>query len=111
MITEHRDAKRLYAKSNQFKTNFNSIPQSSEEKSLIFEIYRDNGEYLGICGALTYTETANSVEVVEWAISCRYFEIGLEEYIFVVHWANGKLQECTSSFYEERHKYKSARTN
>lgn len=81
--TEHRDAKRLYAKSNQFKTNFNSIPQSSEEKSLIFEIYRDNGEYLGICGALTYTETANSVEVVEWAISCRYFEIGLEEYILL----------------------------
>lgn len=81
--TEHKEAKRLYAKSNQFKTNFAIISQSAEERSLIFEIYRDNGEYLGICSALTYMVDADNFEVAEWAISCRYFEIGLEEFILL----------------------------
>lgn len=52
-------------------------------KSLIFDIYRDNGENLGICSAITYAENEQEVHVLNWAISCRYFEIGLEEFILM----------------------------
>lgn len=78
----HVEAVRLYAKSNQFK--FAGKKEFYEGcKSLVFEIYRDNGENLGICSALTYTENEQEVHVLNWAISCRYFEIGLEEYILM----------------------------
>lgn len=78
----HMEANRLYAKSNQFR--FAEKKGTSEDcKSLVFEIYRDNGENLGICSAVTYTEDEQEVHVLNWAISCRYFEIGLEEYILM----------------------------
>lgn len=85
MVSEdinHMEAVRLYAKSNQFK--FAAKKGSYEGcKSLVFEIYRDNGENLGICSAITYTENEQEVHVLNWAISCRYFEIGLEEFILI----------------------------
>lgn len=78
----HSEAMRFYAKSNQFrfaeKTKF-----CKGCKSLIFEIYRDNDENLGICSVVTYMENEQEVHVINWAISCRYFEIGLEEYILM----------------------------
>lgn len=78
----HLEAIRLYAKSNQFK--FAEHKETYKNcKSMIFEIYRDNGENLGICSAVTYTEDEQEVHVLNWAISCRYFEIGLEEYILM----------------------------
>lgn len=78
----HVEAMRLYAKSNQFK--FAENKESYEgSKSLVFELYRDSGENLGICSAVTYTENAQNIHVLNWAISCRYFEIGLEEYILM----------------------------
>ena len=45
---------------------------------------------MGICSALTFTEADDSIYVLNWAISCRYFEIGLEEYIlmFILTFAN-----------------------
>lgn len=78
----HVEAVRLYAKSNQFKF---AVKKKTYERcrSLIFEIYRDNGENLGICSAVTYTENEQEVHVLNWAISCRYFEIGLEEFILM----------------------------
>lgn len=85
MVSEdinHVEAVRLYAKSNQFK--FAEKKETSEGcKSLVFEMYRDNGENLGICSAVTYTENEQEVHVLNWAISCRYFEIGLEEFILM----------------------------
>ena len=76
------EAFRLYAKSNQFKfTDKKEFYNGC--KSLVFEIYRDNGENLGICSAVTYMEDGKNVHVLNWAISCRYFEIGLEEYILL----------------------------
>lgn len=79
---KHMEAKRLYIKSNQFK--FTDKKETYEGcKSLIFEIYRDNGENLGICSAITYAENEQEIYVLDWAISCRYFEIGLEEYILI----------------------------
>ena len=86
---KHVEAMRLYAKSNQFKFAEKNEPYEGC-KSLIFEIYRDSGENLGICSALTFTEADDSIYVLNWAISCRYFEIGLEEYIlmFILTFAN-----------------------
>lgn len=76
----HKEAVRLYAKSNQFR--FAEKKGSCEGRiSLVFELYRDNGESLGMASAVTYTENEKEVHVLNWAISCRYFEIGLEEYI------------------------------
>ena len=78
----HKEAMRLYAKSNQFK--FSEKKGSYEGcKSLVFEFFRDNGENLGVCSAVTYTEDEQNIYVLNWAISCRYFEIGLEEYILM----------------------------
>lgn len=78
----HIEANRLYAKSNQFR--FAEKKETSKEyMSLIFEIYRENGENLGICSALTYTGNDQEVHILNWAISCRYFEIGLEEHILM----------------------------
>ena len=78
----HINANHLYAKSNQFK--FTDKKGTYEGcKSLIFEIYRDNGENLGICSAITYIEDGNDIHIVNCAISCRYFEIGLEEYLLM----------------------------
>ena len=78
----HVEAVRLYAKSNQFK--FTTQKEVFDGcKSVSFEIYRDNGKNLGICSAITYTEDEQNIHVLNWAISCRYFEIGLEEYMLI----------------------------
>lgn len=78
----HVEAVRLYAKSNQFKFA-EKKDFCNGCKSLVFEIYRDNGENLGVCSAVTYTTNEQNIHVLNWAISCRYFEIGLEEYILM----------------------------
>ena len=78
---EHIQAKELYSKSNQFKLVSEQI-DFSNTKSLYFEIYRQNGENLGICSVITYYLLSNSkCVIINWAISCRYFEVGLEEFI------------------------------
>jgi len=87
----HVNARSLYAKSNQFK--FSSYRNfESNAKSLIFEIYRKNGDNIGICSTLTYTITEDAIIVHNWAISCKYFEIGLEEFIllYLISMANSK---------------------
>jgi len=80
---EHIQAKELYSKSNQFKLVSEQIDYSSS-KSIYFEVYRQNGENLGVCSVLTYYLFNNSKCVIlNWAISCRYFEVGLEEFILL----------------------------
>jgi FkbH-like protein len=80
----HIQAKELYSKSNQFKLVSEEINYSNA-KSLYFEVYRQNEENLGICSAITYTLSNNSKCVIlNWAISCRYFEVGLEEFIILL---------------------------
>lgn len=87
----HKEANSLYSKSNQFRFAEKAEPRNNC-KSLFFKIYRDNGEDLGICSAFTYTETDCEMHVLNWAISCKYFEIGLEEYIlqYIIALSNGK---------------------
>lgn len=78
--TDHKEATKLYAKSNQFKLV--SVPINYDgAKSIYFEIYRTNGENLGICSVITYSEDSRGI--LNWAISCRYFGIGLEEFIML----------------------------
>lgn len=80
---DHVEAKKLYAKSNQFKlTKFNNDFNECTS-SLYFELFRPNGDSLGICSAITYYSCENECVILNWAISCRYFEIGLEEFIFL----------------------------
>lgn len=80
---EHIQAMKLYSKSNQFKLVSEQIDYSNT-KSLYFEVYRQNGENLGICSAITYSIlNGTKCIILNWAISCRYFEIGLEEFIIL----------------------------
>lgn len=80
---EHVQAKKLYSKSNQFKLVSEQIDYSNT-KSLYFEVYRQNGENLGICSAITYSvSNISKCGILNLAISCRYFEIGLEEFIIL----------------------------
>lgn len=78
---KHTESIKLYSKSNQFKFSQDDDKFDSEAKSLYFEIHRENGENLGICSAITFTLSNDNFLIHNWAISCRYFEIGLEEFI------------------------------
>jgi FkbH-like protein len=77
----HTEAIKLYSKSNQFKFSRNDNNYDTKSKSFYFELIRENGDNLGICSAITYDDTHDYLHVINWAISCRYFEIGLEDYI------------------------------
>ncbi|MGI6411762.1 MAG: HAD-IIIC family phosphatase [Bacteroidales bacterium] len=80
---KHTESIKLYTKSNQFKFSRNDDKFEADAKSLYFEICRENGENLGICSAITYTNSNDTFYIHNWAISCRYFEIGLEEFILM----------------------------
>lgn len=77
----HSEAIRFYAKTNQFKFNKNNIPPCSI--SLIFTMHRENGESIGECSAISYTICDDLVMINNWAISCAFFKIGLEEFILL----------------------------
>lgn len=78
---KHIESIKLYSKSNQFKFSGIDNDFDKEAKSVYFEILRENGENLGICSAITYIITNSTMQIVNWALSCRYFEIGVEEFI------------------------------
>lgn len=77
----HSEASKLFSKSNQFKFSQNNEGLNNDSISVYYEIYRENKESLGICSAITYRLFDNELHVYNWAISCRFFEIGLEETI------------------------------
>jgi FkbH-like protein len=80
---DHAESIKLYSKSNQFKFSLNDDNFSDVSKSLYFEMIRENGENLGICSAITFSNINDTVQIANWAISCRYFELGLEEFILL----------------------------
>jgi FkbH-like protein len=80
---DHVESIKLYSKSNQFKTSDIDASFTKDAESLYFEIYRENGEGLGICSTITYTLSDDTITLVNWAISCRYFQIGVEEFILL----------------------------
>jgi FkbH-like protein len=91
----HIESCKLYAKSNQFKFSSNNDTFDDNAQSVCFEIYRENGENLGICSAITYSITDKTIMVHNWAMSCRYFQIGVEELIllYVAKIANNRKIE------------------
>lgn len=79
----HEQSQRLYAKSNQFKTSDKQYYSDRLCQSIIFELYRENGDSLGLCSAVTFCRFDDNFVILNWAISCRYFEIGLEEFVIL----------------------------
>lgn len=77
----HSESLQLYAKSNQFKFSSKDDNFSDDAQSYFFEIFRENGENLGVSSTLTLTENKDFIYVHNWALSCRYFGLGLEEFI------------------------------
>lgn len=77
----HCESTKLFSKSNQFKFSQNDNDFGNDACSLYFEIIRENGDNLGICSAITYSKSLEIFHIHNWALSCRYFEMGLEEYI------------------------------
>jgi FkbH-like protein len=80
---EHFESIKLYSKTNQFKFSLYNDNFKADTESLYFEIIRENGENLGICSAITFSQTNDTFHILNWAISCRYFELGLEEFILL----------------------------
>ena len=80
---EHSESIKLYSKTNQFKFSLYDDNFKGDTESLYFEIIRENGENLGICSAITFSQTKDTFKIHNWAISCRYFELGLEEFILL----------------------------
>ncbi len=79
----HCESTKLFSKSNQFKFSRNDNDFGNNACSLYFEITRENGDNLGICSAITYSKSLETFHILNWALSCRYFEMGLEEYILL----------------------------
>lgn len=79
----HREAMELYSKSNQFKLSKKNANFTKETQSLYFELFRKTGETLGICSAISFYKHNDECFIYNWAISCRYFEIGLEEFVIL----------------------------
>ncbi len=79
----NEESSKFYYKSNQFK--FSKIEDNFDEdaKSICFEMYRGNDENLGICSVMTYKILEDAFFIYNWAISCRFFEIGLEEFVLL----------------------------
>lgn len=90
--TNHVIAAKLYKKTNQFNMSQQNSLFAKDVISVYFEIYRPTGESLGICSALSYIIDNNMIAVENWAISCRFFEIGLENFIlmYLIEKAKGK---------------------
>jgi FkbH-like protein len=80
---QHSESIKLYSKTNQFKFSLKDDNFSNDASSLYFEMIRENGENLGICSAITFSHTADTFRIHNWAMSCRYFELGLEEFILL----------------------------
>ena len=79
----HSNAIELYAKSNQFNFSQRNNGFERAADSFYFELFRDDGESLGVCSAITFVIAPDSLTILNWAMSCRFFEIGVEEAILL----------------------------
>ncbi len=103
---KHTESIKLYSKSNQFKFSHNDDKFEGDAKSVYFDICRENGEDLGICSAITYTFTNEIFYIHNWAISCRYFEIGLEEFILMYIQKNANASKIFVNFKQSEYNQK-----
>ncbi len=90
--TTHIIAEKLYKKTNQFNMSQQNSLFPEGVISVCFEMYRPTGESLGICSAISYIIDDDMIAVENWAISCRFFEIGLEDFVlmYLLEKADGK---------------------
>lgn len=79
----HVDATDLYSKSNQFNFSQQNRRFTDDAQSSCFEIFRKDGKSLGICSAITYIVSPSTLTLLNWAMSCRFFEIGVEETVLL----------------------------
>lgn len=103
----HIIAEKLYKKTNQFNMSQQNSLFSKDVISVYFEMYRPTGESLGICSAISYIIDDDMIAVENWAISCRFFEIGLEDLVlmYLVEKADGKrlmFKYCKMNTMEKR---------
>lgn len=75
------EAENLYRKSNQFRLSNRLDIVDASVSSYYFCLYDRTGVNLGVCCALSYNLDGPILRVQNWSISCRYFTIGLEEFI------------------------------
>jgi HAD superfamily phosphatase (TIGR01681 family) len=102
----HFESRKLYSKSNQFKFSRNDSDFGNDACSLYFEIIRENGENLGVCSTITYSQTLETFHIHNWALSCRYFEMGLEEYILHYIYNLAKQKKLLIDFEETKYNQK-----
>lgn len=76
---KHIEAQKIYNKSLEFKLTQMNYIFCQNASSLYFELFKRNGENLGICGAVTYYLDQGTCIVLNWAIDRIYLGIGLEE--------------------------------
>ena len=77
----HCEAVDLYHRTNQFRCSSLNDGFPSDAISLAYSLLIRSD--LEMCSVVTYVDNTNSVSVLNWAISCRYFAIGLEEFILL----------------------------
>ena len=74
----HEEARLLYRKSNQFKFS-NFVPEETSGDCLSMYYIFSRDDYRDVCAVATYSNEDGHVTVRNWALSCRFFTIGLEE--------------------------------
>lgn len=94
----HNNALELYTKSNQF--NFSQRNNCFEQvaESIYFELFRDSGESLGVCSVVTFITNPDALTIVNWAMSCRFFEIGVEEAVLLFMAKRAGLRKVSIQF-------------
>lgn len=81
----HNGSEVLYSRANQFVLCSSGLLGIDKEqsKSLSFCLSGESGQDLGKCSTLTYGFGQDALFVYNWAISCGFFDMGLEERILL----------------------------
>lgn len=94
----HSNAIELYTKSNQFNFSQRNNCFEPGAESIYFELFRDSGESLGVCSVITFVISPNTFTIINWAMSCRFFEIGVEEAVLLIIANKAGLREVSIQF-------------
>lgn len=98
----HQEAMRLYRTAGQFKFN-NNLIFSDPYESVYFEVFGYDGTSFGVAAALTFLKSDDQIDVVNFALSCRFFCIGLEEFILIYLSKIAASKNIVFDFVESQH--------
>lgn len=79
----HEKAVELYKRSNQFNCSQRINDFEDGAQSYSVELFQDNGDSLGIASVFTVLHISGSLYIENWAVSCRFFEIGVEQAVLL----------------------------